>query len=353
VWQDIVTGRHAAMTGADDLGDFRPKASMARSVSRARVLHFKSPDDWMDYAEKYGRGGGVFASAMSQLERGARNAALMRMWGPAPEAAFEAEVERLSNRARELGDTRGVKALASPMVRARFEAVNGMADAPANLRLAQVMSGLRGWEALTKLGSIVLSKTTDLPITAAVFKRVGGTWLEGYRAAALGGVLRLKSADAKAAAEALDVGARAFAGHIGGQFLASDGPPGWTGWATKLMYRINGFEALNESVRHGAAAAFSALLGRESANDFDHLSTGTRESLERFGIDARDWSNATRGLQPASDGKTYFTLDHLDGEPDLKLKFATFIHNVLDDTTSEPRARERSGMTRGLKRGTA
>ena len=199
-------------------------------MSSQRVLHFTDPDAWMDYAEKYGRGG-IFGTVMGQLERAGRNAALMKMWGPAPDAAFDAEIDRLRQGARQRGDVAGQKALDNPMVRARFEAVNGMADAPANMRLAQVMRTLRGWEGLTKLGSIVLSKATDLPITASVFKRAGGTWLEGYRHAFMSGILHLGSEDAKAAAEALDVGARSFAGHIGSQYSATDGasragPPG-------------------------------------------------------------------------------------------------------------------------------
>lgn len=352
IWMDIVTGRHAEISGGSDLGDFRPKASLARSVSKARVLHFTDPDAWMDYATKYGRGG-LFSTVMSQLERAGRNAALMKAWGPAPEAAFEAERTRLANEARARGDAGAVKALDNSMVQARFEAVNGRADTPANMRLAQVMRTIRGFEGLTKLGSIVLSKATDLPMTGHTFARAGGRFLDGYKAF-FGGVLHLGGEDAKAAADALDVGARSFAGHIGAQYQASDGAPGWTSWATRLMYRINGFEWFNNGVRGGAAEGYAALLGREAAKGWDGLNAGTRETFERFGITPKDWETARKGLTPASDGRTYFTLDHLDGadRSDLKLKFATMIHNLLDDVVSEPRAREKSGMTRGTKAGT-
>jgi hypothetical protein len=354
VWMDIVTGRHAELSGASDLGDFRPPASMARTVSKARVLHFTGPDAWMDYSEKYGRGG-LFSTVMRQLERGARNAALMKTWGPAPEPAFQAEIERLAGIARDRGDVRAVKALDGAMVKARFEAVNGRAETPDNMRLAQVARTIRGWEALTKLGSIVLSKATDFPMTGHTFARAGAGFLKGYEAA-WQGVMRLGSADAKRAADALDVGARSFAGHIGSQYLASDGPPGWTGWATRLMYRINGFEWFNNGVRGGAAEMYSRLLGEQAEHPWAGLNQGVRETFERFGIEAKDWEAVRHGLEPAEDGRTYFTLDHLEAEnrasADLRLKFATMIHNILDDTVSEPRARERSGMTRGTRAGT-
>lgn len=362
VWSDIVSGRHAEMTGGDDLGDFKPKASLARSVSKARVLHFTGPDAWMDYNEKYGRGG-LFAGVMGQLERAGRNAALMKVWGPAPDAAFSAEIDRLAAEAKARGQVSQAKALNDPMVRARFEAVNGMAEAPENMRFAQVMRTLRGWEALTKLGSIVLSKTTDLPIMAGVFKRVGGSWLGGYKSGFFDGLLKLGSEDQKAAADALDVGARSFSGHIGAQYLASDGPPGWTGWATRLMYRINMFEGMNNAFRHGAAEGYSRILGQEAAKGWDDLNIGTRETFERFGVQPADWEMVRHGLEAAPDGRTYFTLDHLERQAQArpnqaraidatKLKFQTMIHNMLDDVVSEPRARERSGMTRGTRAGT-
>ena len=349
VWADIVTGRHAELSGADDLGDFRPSASRARSVSKARVLHFTDPDAWMDYNDKYGRSS-YFATIMHQLERAGRNAALMKGWGPAPEAAFLAEKQRLSAEARAGGDLGAASKLDSYMTTARFETVTGKGDTPENMRVAQVMRTIRGWEALTKLGSIVLSKSTDLPLTGLTMTRAGAGFFDAHRAF-FSGVLRLGSADAKAAADALDVGARSFAGHLGSQFLSSDGPPGWTSWATRLMYKINAFEWFNNGVRAGGAEVEAAHLGHQSQFDWAHVNAGTRETMERFGITPADWETARQGLEQASDGRTYFTLDHV-ADADLRFKFSTMIHNILDDTVSEPRARERAGMTRGTKAGT-
>lgn len=351
VWMDIVTGRHAELSGAGDEGDFRPPASLARSVSKSRVLHFTDSNAWMDYSAKYGRGG-LFSTVMGQLERAGRNAALMKHWGPTPEAAFEAEKTRLGQGLRAQGDAKGIKALDGAMVKARFEAITGRGDTAVNMRLAQTMRTMRGLEALTKLGSIVLSKATDLPMTGQTMARAGAGFLNGY-GAFFGGVLRLGSEEAKRAADALDVGARSFAGHMGGQYQAGDGAAGWTSWATRLMYRINTFDWFNEGVKKGAAETYSRFLGQEAEHPWAGLTQGSRETFERFGITAQDWEGARAGLQAASDGRTYFTLDHLDAHaPDLRLKFATMIHNVIDDTVSEPRARERANMTRGTQAGT-
>ncbi len=349
VWRDIVLGRHAEMSGADDGSDFRAPPSLARAVSRARVLHFKDPDAWADYAEKYGASG-LYATVMHQLGRAGRNSALMETWGPSPQASFKARVERVRAEAMAAGRTADADALNNWRVRANFEAVSGADATPANPRAAQVMRAIRGWEAATKLGSIILSKTTDLVLSGSTMKRAGGTFLDGYKGW-FDGLTHLGSADAKAAADSFDVGARSFAGHLGGQFRNGDGVGGWTSWATRLMYKIEGFQFMNDGVQKGAAQVYSRVLGRQADADFAGLTQATRETFQRFGITPADWDAARKGLEPADDGKTYLSLDKV-ADPALRLKFMTLFHNIIADTTGEARARERAITTLGTKPGT-
>ena len=350
VWQDIVTGRHAVLAGAEDDADFRANASLARVVSRARVLHFKDPDAWIDYNQAYGRSS-LYSSIMGQLERAGRNAALMKTFGPNPDAAFKSEIDRLRGQARSRGDVGAQQALDKASVQQAMEAINGRADMPQNLRFAAAMRNLRAWEAMTKLGGIVLSKTTDLVLSGATTARAGAGYLNGMFGA-IEGITRLGSAEAKAAAESMDVGARAFAGHLGGQFQPTDGARGWASWGTSLMYRINGFTFMNEGVRKGVAQGLARHFGEEAAKPLEAVNAGTRETLERFGITRQDWETARAGVQAAPDGTHYFGLDHLDGDEQLRLKFATMLHDLIDNSTGEARARERLIGTGSARPGT-
>lgn len=361
VWADIVTGRHEQLSGMDDLGDFKPPASKAASVSKSRVLHFANPDAWVDYNTKYGSGS-LFKTLMMQLERSGRNAALMQRWGPAPEAARAAEIERLAARARGRGDPDAAKKLVGVRQAADFDALTGRLNVPENLRLAMILRGIRSWEGITKLGSIVLSKATDFPMTGHTFARAGAGFLAGYDGA-FRGIAHLQGEEGRRAAELLDVGARSFAGHLSGQFNSGDGLIGWNAWAARTMYRINLFQFVNEGVRRGAAEMLARHLGEESKFDWDGLQPGTRETFQRFGIDKPAWEIARKGLTPASDGKTYFTLDHFDQisrsknftdrhAAELDLRFRTMIHDTIDNTTSEPRLREQTQLAGGLRAGT-
>ena len=334
---------------ADDEADYRPPASRARQVSAARVLHFKDPDSWIDYNQKYGRSS-LYSSIMSQIDRGGRNTALMRRWGPSPAAAWEAEKTRLAEGARARGDIGAIKDMDGWKLKAGFEQVNGAADVTGNVRLANTMRTVRQWENMTKLGGIILSKPTDMVLSGGTMARAGASYLDGYKGA-LSGIARLGTEEAKHSAELMDVGARAFANHLGGSYLARDGALGWTSWGTQLMYRINGFEFMNEGVHKGVAMGLARHFGIESGKDWAGLNVGTRETLERFGISPKEWEAARASQAVGPDGKTYWGMDKVE-DPETAWKFRTMLHDSIDNATGEARGRERRAATRGAAPGT-
>lgn len=404
VWFDIVSGRSEVLGGLDDIGDFRPPASKARSVSKRRVLHYKSPDAAHDYALRFGRGS-LLANAMAELERAGRNTALMNRWGPAPEAMFDNTVAKLHAQARARGDAGAANRLMRAQRRAEFDELTGAGNQPDSLRLAIIGRSIRLQQSLAKLGGMVLSGLSDTSLAATAMKRAGATWLDGYNGA-LQGVTRMQGVEGKAAADLLDVGARSAAAHLTGRFHAADGPLGWTAQAQRLFYRVNLFEFWQDGLRRGVAEMYSAHLGAEAAKDWGGLNAGTRETLERYGLEAQDWDLIRKGLvepeRPGEgfaglrsrreagletpldaadtaepDGRRYFTFEALDGISDrdlhrraglsgkdatpeaarrlregLRVRVQAMVGGVLDDAMTEARARERVAMTRGVRPGT-
>jgi len=183
-----------------------------------------------------------------------------------------------------------------------------------------------------------------------VFARAGAGFLAGYEGV-IRGLLNLGSEDAKRAADLLECGAGAFAGHLTAPFHAADGASGWTSWATNMAYKVNLFTAMNEALKRGAAQMLSRHLGQEAEFAWDGLQLGTRETMQRFGIDQDMWEKARHGLQTAEDGRRYFTFEHI-ADAETALRFRTMIHNAIDDVVSEPRAREKVATTFGARPGT-
>lgn len=398
VWFDIVSGKSEVIGGADDIGDFRPPASKARSVSRSRVLHFTDPDAWYDYHQRFGRGS-MLANVMGGLERAAKNAALMNRWGPSPDAMFERKVAELRAEASAAGDPGAANRVKSAQRRAEFDELTGASSAPENLRLAIIGRTIRVQQSLAKLGGMVLSGLSDTSLAAQVMQRVGAGYLDGY-SGAFRGILRLQGEEGKRAADLLDVGARSAAAHMTGRFHAADGPLGWAASAQRLFYKVNLFEAWSDGLRRGVAEMFSAHLGQEASQPWSGLQVGTRETLERYGIDEPMWELARKGLiapevleaRPATlrrnpatiapdvtepEGRRYWTFEALDGIADrdllkwrglegkdatpeaarrareeLAIRFRAMVGGVLDDALTEARARERAALTRGIRPGT-
>lgn len=393
VWFDIVEGRSEPLAGADDIGDFRPPASKARSVSKHRVLHFKTPDDAHAYHQTFGRGS-LLANHMAELERAAKNSALMRRWGPAPEAGFNAALETLRSQARARGDTGAAARLARGQRRAEFEEVAGLGNVPDSFRLAVIGRSIRMQQSLAKLGGMVLSSISDTSLSAQAMKRAGATFLDGY-SGAMAGIGRMQSAEGKAAADLLDVGARSAAAHLTGRFHAADGPIGMTAAIQRTFYRLNLFEFWQDGLRRGVGEMYAAHLGTEARNPWAALNPGTRETLERYGIGADDWELARKGLidpepettgfrglrdaepELGDNGRKYFTFEAIDAIPDKALlkragltgaeatpeaarriradvrrRFQAMVTGVMDDALTEARARERVALTRGTRAGT-
>lgn len=396
VWFDIVSGKSEVLGGADDIGDFRPPASKARSVSKSRVLHFADPDAAHDYALKFGRGS-LLANAFGEMERAARNSALMDRWGPAPDAMFNNKLGKLHAEARSRGDAGAANKLMAAQRRAEFDELTGAGSQPDNLRLAIIGRSIRLQQSLSKLGGMVLSGLSDVSFTATAMKRAGATWLDGYNGA-LKGVTRLQSEEGKRAADLLDIGARSAAAHMTGRFHGADGPLGWAAQGQQLFYKVNLFEFWQDGIRRGVAEMYAGHLGSEAGFAWDGLNIGTRETMERYGLGQKEWElvrgkvinpeaqperrtlRQTEAIEPdvsEPEGRRYFTFEAIDAisdkdiyryaglkgkeatpeaarraRADIRYRFQAMVHGVMDDALTEARARERVAITRGTRPGT-
>lgn len=372
VWLDIVTGRHERHLGADDVEGWRPPASKARSVSARRVLHFKSAGDWYGYNREFGQGN-LMQAVARDLERAARNAALMRVWGPSPEAAFAADIDRLAAQGRGR-DWTIEKRLRANVRRWEFDEVSGLANVPANLRAATVGRWFRLDQVLSKLGGMMLSSFSDTPLAAATLHRAGASMFDSY-GAAFGGITRLQGAAQREAADLLGVGARSVIGDITTRYSATDGAYGVAAYAQNFFYRVNGFRLWSDGLRRGVGAMLSRHLGMQAEKGWGALDAATRGQLERYGIEARQWEQVRRHVSTIGEERFLFSeaADALDdaavrdamglkrdaparavaaAREELKTRLGAYFIDQAENALTEGRARERSRMMLGSKPGT-
>jgi hypothetical protein len=300
IWMDIVSGYREHGAIPDDLDGFTPSPSSARALSRRRVLHWKDADAWMDYNREFGSGS-LFASHLAFLARGTQQEALMRSFGPAPDAAFQADVRRLRAEARESGDVEAMKALSSPLRQAEFDQLTGAAERPVSVRVQTVSRAIRQWQQMAKLGGMIFSSITDLGNGSQALARAGVAHFETYRGL-VDSVANIKDpVTRREVANLVGEGARAVAGDIAAQYTAPDANLGLMFKAQRIFYRANLFQAWQARLRAGAGHVLARHLGERSGSAWAKLEPKSRLALARYGIDEAAWELA-RGQAQTIDG---------------------------------------------------
>ena len=360
VWQRITSGKTIAFGGAVDHLDFVPRVgNLADAVGKGKTLHFLSPEAETAYSARYTRGT-YYANVLQQLDRAGRNIALLERLGPNLEEGHEHILERLASTSQARGESlTTLKLLDSSATRAPFEVVTGVGNIPQSLRLAQFSQNLRSWMALTKLGSIGLSKITDVPFSAQVMMRLGAKFGESYNA--LGrGAASLSSKELRQLGQSLGAGMDNWTGRLVAGAIASDGRPGFTARWTTQAYRASFYTKFTEGIEHMVAAGLSEYYGGLAGSEWGALPAEVRQGFQRSGIGSDHWDIVRDGLTPMQeDGRTYLTLDHLDDRVDddkvyeARGLFHMLFHNAMADAINEPRAREATaarapGSTLGL-----
>jgi hypothetical protein len=360
VWQRITSGQSVAFGGALDHLDFTPRVgNLADAVGKGKTLQFLTPRAETTYAGRY-VSGSYYANVLRQLDRAGRNIALLERLGPNPEAGYDHIMERLASTARARGESESVvKLLGSSATRAPYEIVSGVGNIPVSLRLAAIGQNLRGWMSVTKLGSIGLSKVSDVPYTAQMLMRYGASFGDAYRLAAANAG-NMADADMRRMGEALGAGMNNWTGRLVAGTVAGDGRPGTMARWTTQSYRASLYTAMTEGVEHMAVGGMSQLYGGLADHGWGELPADVRATFQRFGIGEEHWDTVRQGLAPMEeDGRTYLTLDHLDaGAADPHVQetaglFHMLFRNGIADAINEPRAREASaarapGSTLGL-----
>ena len=347
VWYNIVTGEHSSgKVKGDDIEGVLPSKGKARSVSAERVLHFKSPGDWWDYHLQYGRGD-LFGTVTQDLTRAAQNTALMKRFGPNPEIAWQNDVKRFDQEAREKGDARLGNRINSRRIQSAFDQVAGLTDAPENLRVAHIGSLLRKHESVTKLGSMVLSAFPDIGVASNHLMQAGVPFLDAY-GSVFSGILRLGGRAQKEAAEIFDVGARTAAGHLTSGVSARDGALGFYTYLGRVNFALQGFDAWNDGLRQGVAAMMGKHMGNHAGKALEALPKDLAGLLGRYGVDGAGWDAIRAGVTDI-DGHKLVGFDHVEG--DLAMRGRAMINDMMDNATSEARGREKRDMNTGYARG--
>ena len=316
-WRTIVTGQRPGFAEIGTPGGQRQPANIARGLGKERVFHYRSPEDWIAYADQFS--GRTLTAAMIQHFNGmARTAAQMEMFGPNPLFMIENVAARLRERARELSPKKAQTTLESLEINTGFSGtalgnavaeMMGETSMPAGRRAAKIASDARMIQSLSKLGGAVISSVTDLATRAANLRFQGKGLFSTYSEMFVELMNGVGDTQQRELAATVGEGFDGALGHI--LTMAQDDlQPGMMAKLGDSFFRLSGLTWWTDAMRAGHARMQALYLGSLSGRSFEKLPEEMRHVLSLHDIGGAQW-DAIRRAAFRQDGKTYLTPDQI------------------------------------------
>ncbi|ODP39249.1 hypothetical protein [Sphingomonas turrisvirgatae] len=271
-----------------------PGASGGRKLANRnaehRFLHFKNADGWIEYNNRFG-GSDPFASMMSHIDMMSRDIALMEILGPNPAATVKWLSDNLEQTAALTGGQKDRQQAfkGGQQLQRIFDEVMGRHNRPENRKLALAFSAIRNWQSATKLGSAVLSTTSD-QATSALTRGFNGLPQMDTIRDTLKYLNPANKADRSLAVRAGLI-AEEWSSRAASQnrFLGEE----LTGEVSRRMaegvMRIQGLSAVTQAGRWAMGMEFMSTITANRGKPFGKLDKAFRGFFERYGLDAAEW----------------------------------------------------------------
>jgi hypothetical protein len=349
VWLNLSSGLHTTST-SETLSGFKGTANLGKKVSQERVLHFKSADDWLAYNDRFGRGG-VFDAVLGQIDKGARDTALMRVLGTNPEAMLTAWTDRIATGLRDAGKVNEAASFANQgFNQSILRVLDGRAAAPGNVDLARIGAIVRHVQEMAKLGGVVLSSIPDLAVNAATLRHNGIGLFDAY-AQQMRGLLPRGAAE-REMADLLGAGIDNLLGDVMSRFRTEGGALGRAGRASEIFYKLTGLNHWTESLKSTAGLMLSSHLAGEARQAFSGLNPLLQATLRRYGIESAEWDAMRATAARAADGRSYLVPADI-ADAAVATKFQNYLIDQVREGMTEANAASRAIVTMGTQRGTA
>ena len=293
-------------------------ANLAKKVSAERVLHFKNANAWYNYHSKYGVGS-ISDAIIRQMNVAAQNVSLMRTLGPNPRDNYNRIVAMLEAGLK--NDPEQLKKFQQAtskngFLERRFAEIDGSVTIPNHDLMAEISSGIRGVQAMSKLGAAVVSSITDIPAVMTELRYQGFDMTEAMYESIAGlikGQNRANLADIDAG---LGIVFDSVIGRISSRFEAGDNLPGVMSKMQQLFFKLNGLTWWTDTLRATSTRLMSHFAARNKNLPFDKLNPDTSRVYGLYGIDAEKWDMMRQTVTKGADGREYLLAREIRNLPD-------------------------------------
>lgn len=370
-YDGIVTGRHLKANGGaeNDLPfAFKGPGNLAKKVSEHRVLHFKSADDWMDYNDSFGQRS-LMEAVVGDMDRAARNTALMEAFGTNPRAMFERIRQDALDTSR--GDLAKFDALSGQRIGWEFDEIEGLTRAPVNPSSAALHGTVRAVQSMAKLGGATLSAISDVAFKASEIRYQGHGLLDAWGQSLTTLVEGVAPGAQRETAELIGVGLEGQMGDMASRFSATDSLPGQMSKWQQRFFKFSLLAPWTDANKRGVGLMMSRDLAMKKR--WAELDGATKRMLGMYGIDGPRWDVVRKAVRKEADGREYLMPDAVrdladeDLAPllsrvtardlsrlrdDLETALRSYYVDRVDFAVPTPGASERALLTMGTRPGT-
>lgn len=258
-------------------GTFRGEGSLANAGSQARVIHFATPEAYVQYLGKYGQGT-VFDALSGHIGWMAKNIGLTEEFGPNASALFRT----MHDTAQKAGGTDRVALLMN--TEDMWKTLTGELNNPQSQTAARIGQGLRNIEVFGKLQSATISSLTDLP---TYFVTLGFNRLSFMQGTV--NLVRAFGSDAKHFADLAGLVAESKISDMNKWAEGSIGQ-GWTARLANATMKASLMNAWTDALRRGFSVTMMGGMARIAKTPWEALEQGDRARLQAKGWTPEEWS---------------------------------------------------------------
>lgn len=266
--------------------------ALANRRGDARFLIFKSADDWMAYAERFGAGS-AFDAMMGHIDGMARDVAMLEVLGPNPAHTVE-WMKDLIRKDAEMDAAPNSKAV--DRVRPQLGAIDrmwneltGASNRAENRQFALVMSSIRSFQTATKLGSALLSAVTDTAFQASTRAYNGlrqTTIIRDYAKLFKPGALEDQRMAVRRGLIAEEWSSRTASQN---RFMGEELSGEKSRRLAEGVLKVSGLARWTQAGRWAFGMEFLGTLTEQRGKTFGALDPALRGAMERYGFTAADW----------------------------------------------------------------
>ena len=307
-------------------GQFTGSGAKANKGSESRQIHFKDGESYLAYMADYGRGT-MYDAMVSHIGGMARDIGLVEQFGPNPNAQFKLQQDLA---ARADGEITGVGAgIADDFIgpEAMWNVVSGLAGTPGKAQLAQIGQDIRNIQTFGKLGSAVISSTTDLATLAVTTGFNKLSYFDLFRNIG-------KQADSGTRDFLTQHGiiAESMIGDLN-RWAGENIRNTWSGRLANSTMKLSLMNAWTDSLRRGFAMTMMQGLAKLSEKSWANLTDWDRAHLERKGITEADWAVVAQAKLTDFQGRKFLTPEAIMAGGDANA--AQVVSKVLGFITDE------------------